>query len=381
MRPPACALAVPLAVLLAAGGASAAELRVGPGEAIGRIADAARLARDGDTVLIMPGTYRGDVAVWTQQRLTIRGAGPRPILEAGGEAAEGKAIWVFRGGDFRVENMAFRGARVAAGNGAGIRFESGRLQIENCVFEDNQKGILTADSPTAELQIRDSVFRDAPRDGTPLPHLIYVGRIARFGIQGSALGNGYHGHLIKSRAAYSEVRYNRLDDSPAGEAAYEVEFPDGGVAIMVGNLIVQGSRSSNAAIVAYGAEGAHWPGNRLSMAHNTLVNTAPHAAAFLRIWQDRLPGGVELVTRTNLEAGRGTGLDSLPGEHGGNRRLPPGRFDPARPESLRSDEPAAPLAPPLRPTAQFSPPLGTRTLPAEHRWTVGALQTVRHAPH
>ena len=67
----------------------AAVITVGPQESVRRIADAARLAKDGDTVLIQPGTYRGDVTVWLQQALEIRGIGPRPVLIADGESDDG----------------------------------------------------------------------------------------------------------------------------------------------------------------------------------------------------------------------------------------------------------------------------------------------------
>lgn len=53
-----------LTLALAVPAAFAETIIVGPNEAITRIADAARIAEDGDTVLIMPGEYRGDVAVW-----------------------------------------------------------------------------------------------------------------------------------------------------------------------------------------------------------------------------------------------------------------------------------------------------------------------------
>nr|MBP6802426.1 hypothetical protein [Zoogloea sp.] len=81
-----------LALLMSAG-ASAATLRVGPQEAIRTIAMAAARAQDGDTVEIVAGTYVGDVAVWSQKRLTIRGIGGRAVLEAGGRIAEEKGIW------------------------------------------------------------------------------------------------------------------------------------------------------------------------------------------------------------------------------------------------------------------------------------------------
>src|SRR5690606_39210976 len=92
----------------AAGNAAAALrapaiLRVGPSGPLRTIAEAARLARDGDTVEVQAGEYRGDVAVWTQKHLTIRSVGGRAVLIADGRSAEGKGIWVVRGADVTVE--------------------------------------------------------------------------------------------------------------------------------------------------------------------------------------------------------------------------------------------------------------------------------------
>jgi hypothetical protein len=79
-------------------------LTVGKGAPIETIAEAARLAKDGDTIDILPGEYHADVAVWLQKRLTIRGVGETPVLKADGRSAEGKAIWVLRNGEFVIEN-------------------------------------------------------------------------------------------------------------------------------------------------------------------------------------------------------------------------------------------------------------------------------------
>ena len=187
-----------LAVLIPA--AHAATLRVGANEPLVRISDAARKAKDGDIVEIMPGEYRGDVTAWNQKSLTIRGIGRRPVLIADGKSAEGKAIWVIHNGDFTIENIEFRGARVADQNGAGIRFERGTLVVRNCTFIDNQTGILTSNDNNAILMIENSIFAQAPHQTNSLPHLLYVGRIARVEITGSRFHNGYRGHLIKSRA-------------------------------------------------------------------------------------------------------------------------------------------------------------------------------------
>lgn len=277
----------------------AATLRVGAGGDVPSIAEAARLARDGDTVLILPGTYRGDVAVWQQKRLTIVGGHPRPILEAAGKSAEDKAIWVLRAGDFVVRNIEFRGARVADGNGAGIRFERGTLEVDNCVFRNNQNGILTANFADAQLRIHDSLFADAPQQLSPLPHLLYIGQIGSAEIRGSTFTNGFNGHLIKSRAAQTVLEDNLIVDAPSGRASYEVDLPNGGVALLRRNTIGQSVYSRNPVIIAYGAEGSHWPENRLELHDNTLLG--PSRSDPLRIWQARLlPAATVTIDATQL---------------------------------------------------------------------------------
>ncbi|HRD86058.1 MAG TPA: hypothetical protein PLF63_12905, partial [Rubrivivax sp.] len=64
-----------------------------------------------------------------------------------------------------------------------------------------------------------------------------VGRIARAVVTGSRFYGGYEGHLIKSRARETRLLYNLIVDGPDGEASYEVELPNGGVAHLIGNVI------------------------------------------------------------------------------------------------------------------------------------------------
>ena len=162
LRKHAARLGLMLTALLAQP-AGADVLRVGSGQEYARIADAAKAARDGDIVEILPGEYRGDVATWRQKQLTIRGVGDRPVLIADGRIEQGKAIWVIADGNFLIDNIEFRGARAADYNGAGIRFERGRLEVRNSVFIDNQAGILTANFAESELFVRDSLFAQAPK--------------------------------------------------------------------------------------------------------------------------------------------------------------------------------------------------------------------------
>ena len=284
--------------------AKPATMVVGSQEEITTVTEAAKFAKDGDVIEIRSGDYRGQPAVWTQSNLTIRGAGKRPVMLADGKSAEGKAIWIVRGNNVRIENIEFRGARVADFNGAGIRFERGQLVVHRCAFFDNEMGILTANHADMTLEISDSEFAGAPETTGDLHHLLYVGSISRFTLIGSRFERGYLGHLVKSRARENDVRYNFLVDGDNGRASYELEFPNGGLAYVVGNVIGQSAKTDNPTIVSYGAEGPRWTDNALYMAHNTLLNDHNSADIF-KIWSERFPGGVESWLINNLAVGYG----------------------------------------------------------------------------
>lgn len=274
-------------------------LRVGPGHDIKTLADAAKHARDGDTVLVDAGEYRGDVAVWNQSGLLVRGEGDGAVLRADGASAEGKAIFVVRGRDVRMQNLAFTGARVRDRNGAGIRLErKGQLSIEQCRFHDNENGILTANDADAELQIVDSEFTDNGA-GDGQSHNLYVGAIGKLTVSGSYFARARVGHLLKTRARESTIAYSRLSGED-GTASYELEFPAGGRAAVIGCVIQQGPASQNATMISYGAESYRWDANELMIAFCTIVNDRPGGATFVRAAQGN--ASVEMVH--NLLAGR-----------------------------------------------------------------------------
>jgi hypothetical protein len=274
--------------------------RVGPDEAIRHVSDVARRARDGDTVEIVAADYHGDVAVWLQRRLIIRGVGGNARLYADGRSAEGKAIWVFRNGDFEVSNIDFIGARVDDRNGAGIRFENGHLVVRNCLFWGGESGLMTSNGAAARLEIEGSEF-GYNGDGEGLSHHVYVGSIGSFRVTGSYFHHGNVGHLIKSRAALNEIQYNRITDEQGGRASYEVDLPNGGIAVLIGNVIQQSRETENSTLISYGQEGYKWPENRLDLMNNTLVNDHPYGGAFLRA----APGAGSIVLANNVRSGPG----------------------------------------------------------------------------
>ena len=274
-------------------------IQVGGNSQVRTIAEAAAMARDGDTVVIAPGEYYGDVAVWKQDRLTIRsGAGGRVKLIAAGSNADGKAIWVINGGRITVEDIDFSGARAPDHNGAGIRFEKGRLLVRRCSFMNSENGILTDDGDSV-LEIENSEFGDNGNENGSA-HNLYVGKIQTLKVRGSYFHHARHGDLLKSRARENLIMYNRLTDELGGQASYELEFPNGGLAYVIGNIVEQSASTDNPTIISYGTEGYPAPANELYLASNTIVDDRPDNGIVLQV----KPGAQQVEAINNLVVGQ-----------------------------------------------------------------------------
>ncbi|HVF63866.1 MAG TPA: right-handed parallel beta-helix repeat-containing protein [Casimicrobiaceae bacterium] len=292
----------------------AAVLRVGPQHAITRIEEASRVAGDGTLVLLEPGDYVDDVASWPQNNLTIRAHRCCARFIANGRSAEDKAIFVVKGNDVTIENIEFHGARVPDRNGAGIRHEGpGLLTVRDCRFTGNEMGLLSSNDPKARIVIERSEFDNNriadTHAGHDVGHQIYIGRIASLTLRESYVHHGYFGHLVKSRARENFIYNNRLTDEEGGRASYELEFPDGGIAFVVGNVIAQSRRTENSTIVSFGAERFHWQHNELYLVNNTLVDTRPRSRPTLAI----RPGADVVYVTNNLLIGAGVSLGRIEG--------------------------------------------------------------------
>jgi len=273
-------------------------LRVGPTRAVRSLAAAARQAKDGTLVEVDAGEYIGDAAAWPQHGLTLRAVGGRVTLVAAGAHVQGKGLFVTTGRRQRIEGFDFVGAAVPDRNGAGIRLEAGTLTLVDCGFRDNENGVLTANDERIELDIVDCDFGAIlPREGRT--HNLYAGAIGRLAVSGSYFHHGLHGHLLKSRAALNHILYNRLTDEIGGRASYELEFANGGVAVVMGNLIAQSSTTENPHLISFGAEGAIWARQALYLVHNTLVDQLPGGGVWLRV----SPPQTDVVLANNLLVG------------------------------------------------------------------------------
>jgi len=358
---------------------------VGPQGVPLALQDAVRLAKDGDTIELLAGDYRGTLLI-EDRRLTLRGVSAHPPVIAGeGKVRDAKALWTVRGGAVTLDNIEFRGARSADGGGAGVRQEGGQLNITRCGFYDNEHGLLSTNVESAELRITSSVFGSAPKVVGGLYHLLNVGRIGKLEITGSRFQQGFEGHLIKSRAKDVLIAYNFIHDGVRGRASYEIELANAGMATVIGNVIAQGTEAGNRVLLAYGSEGRSWEHNELYVAHNTFINYGWSPAWFVRVFTDRLPDKVPVYAINNLLVGPGIFWPAVTGHLEGNRHatggmlrdiwtygleLPPGsvwRGSGVDPRNINGHN--------LAPQGEFDWPAQVRALaPGRTQWNPGAFQ-------
>ena len=279
----------------------AGTLKVGPYRPFTKPSQAIQAAKDGDAIEIDAGVYPGDVATIWANHLTIRGVGNgRARLPANGKDAGGKAIWVVVGSDLTVENIEFSGARVRDRNGAGMRPEGKNLTVRNCRFYDCENGVLGGNG---EMLFEGCEFEHCGPVADPATHSLYIGqRCTKLIFRYNYSTDVIEGHLLKSRAKESWLLYNRLTDEN-GTGSTVADFPNGGVVVVIGNVMHKGARGNNSRVIAYGMEGVKQGRNSLYVVNNTMVYDHRHTNAFF-VQVERSPADVVAVIRNNLCIGK-----------------------------------------------------------------------------
>ncbi|WP_052402160.1 carbohydrate-binding domain-containing protein [Muricoccus aerilatus] len=255
-------------------------LSVGAGQQFSTIASAIAASRDGDVVAVQAGTYTNDFAS-VNTKITIEGVGGLAHLNASGNIPNGKGILITNT-DVTIKDLAFSGATVADGNGAGIRYQGGNLTIEDSLFENNQNGLLANPVSDGTITIRSSEFNhNGVGDGRT--HNLYVGEIAKLTIDNSYFHDAVIGHEIKSRAHETTVTNSRIAEGTDGTGSYSIDVPDGGKVVVANNVIQQGARSDNPGMIHFGGENGPYAGSSISVTDNTVINhfVSPSASLLL----------------------------------------------------------------------------------------------------
>jgi hypothetical protein len=245
-------------------------LKVGPGQDMKLPSDAAKAAKDGDVIEIAAADYRGDVAVWNASDIVIRGTGGRPHLDADGEAAQGKGMWVTHGNNIRIENVELSGCHVSDGNGAAIRAEGAGLILSKVYIHDNEDGILSTSNADSDIVIEDSEFaHNGTSSGST--HGIYIGNVRSLTLRGSYFHDTVTGHHVKTRALANYILYNRILDGPNSNASYSIDLSNGGRSYVIGNIIEKGPKAENYTMIAFAMEGPTNPVQELYVVGNTMI--------------------------------------------------------------------------------------------------------------
>jgi hypothetical protein len=252
----------------------------GSGYQFATLAGAIAAARSGDVIQVEAGTYTNDFATITTD-LTIEGVGgmvnlvatvPPPnlqgILTIGAPGSTGPTVI--------LSNISFSGAAIPnsdGGNGAGIRYKSGSLTLNNTYFHNNQDGLLADADPAGTITINNSEFADNGNPdilATGLEHNLYVGAIRQLTVDNCYFYDPIVGHDIKSRAANNLIENSRIDD-PNGTGSYEIDLPNGGNDRIINNVIEKGQFNQNSNFVAFGEEGNLRANSSLTMTGNTII--------------------------------------------------------------------------------------------------------------
>ena len=291
--------------------------QVGPTRLYTAPSAVANLVADGDTVDIDAATYLGDVARWYANNLYLKGVGNGYArLDANGNNAEGKAIWVIKGNNCIIENIEFLNCTVPDNNGAGIRQEGKNVLIRHCYFHHNEMGILAGDNTPSTITIETSEFA-ANGYGDGYSHNVYINHVDTLIFRYNYSHDMVVGHTLKTRARHNYILYNRITEEN-GNGSYTVDVPNGGETILLGNLIEQGANSENSTIIEYGAEGLSNAIKDFVVVNNTIVNNRPSGIFFFVANNTTL-----FKLYNNLVLGNGTYLNGTPLaiDSLGNRRM------------------------------------------------------------
>ncbi len=272
-----------VAALAMAATASAATLKVGPGDKYKTIAAAVAASHDGDTIDVRPGIYLNDFAE-IGTKIKLQAVGGFAKLKATVPIPNEKAILI-TATDITIRNLQFIGAQVSqgdGGNGAGIRYQSGNLTLSECYFTGNQAGILGVGDGTGTVTIEKSEFyRNGAKTGSSAgyTHNLYLGGLAKLTIADSYFHGANVGHEIKSRAAVTVITNTRVVDGPTGTASYSIDAPNGGAVTIANAQIEQGPLSQNPNIIAFGEEGSLYPGSKLVIQGSLIENDLKSSSA------------------------------------------------------------------------------------------------------
>ncbi len=210
------------------------------------LTDSIANAEAGAEILIPAGRY--DVAdIRIRKDLSLKGDG-EVILYSSEPVAKGH-LNPMPGISLRVENIIFEDSRSPDQNGAGIRHDGLNLEIVNCVFRDNDNGVLSTGAEDGVITITGSTFLDNGH-GDGQSHGIYVVYAKALTIDNSRFIGSRIGHHVKSLAGKTTITNTIFDDAD-GRTSYALDASKGGDVVFRDNDVTQAADADNSTIINY----------------------------------------------------------------------------------------------------------------------------------
>ncbi len=270
-------------------------LTVGAGMEFATLGDALRAAVNGDTIAVKAGTYTNDFGTVSAQ-VTIVAVGGLVHEVATEPPPDDKGILTVNA-NLTIEGFTFTGGSDGSpdGNVAGIRLQSGNLNLSYCAFTSMQEGLLADPNPNGSVTIDHSFFLDNGT-GDGLTHNLYVGAVKSLTVTNSLFEGAVVGHEIKSRAAYTTIENNTIIDGPTGTGSYDIDIPNGGVAVVESNIIEKGPDASNDYAIHYGGETQYsYAQNSLQVTGNTIINDLPESVPSYAVYNESAVNGLDVT--------------------------------------------------------------------------------------
>ena len=239
------------------------------------MAAAINASHDGDVIRVDAGTYTNDFATITH-KITIEGMGGMVKMVATVAPTNKKGILVVDN-DVTIKNLSFSGSAISAslgGNAAGIRYEGGQMVLSNVSFFGNQNGVMgnpVIAGLTNTVTIDHSLF-SGNGSGTGYTHNLYIGAVDKLTATNSIFEKAKIGHEFKSRARVNNIENNIFRNTATGTASYNIDLPNGGVALIKNNLIQKGPLAQQGNMIHFGGEGVPYAGSSLTVIGNSFVN-------------------------------------------------------------------------------------------------------------
>jgi len=173
------------------------------------------------------------------------------------------------GNNTTIESIEFSGASVVDGTArvSGRRGESYRAAL---LFSRQRGGILAGDNASSEILIEYSEFARCD-SGTDSP-TTFTSPCEAFHPRSPTSITRRWGTTVKSRAYETYLFYNRISDEGDGTASRNIDLPNGGFAVILGNVIHHGPRTENSNAIEFGLEGLTNPDRSIFIAGNTIVS-------------------------------------------------------------------------------------------------------------